>query len=267
VPEDRWLGERWRALAGIVRAEQQLYAAYWSILTRWLARIREAVFGSGHTIDPVRIGAFTPMYERAVAELVDVQVREIVDTAYFQVVGEHLDDADPYVLRHLAEVRNRMVDTPDHVFALVRDESARAVREGDGSDELALRLGKIFDESGIANWPSRAMTVARTETLGAYNGGMFRGFASIAAQTGGAWEKQWLATLDHRTRETHAHDTGADGQRVALMEPFVVGGFPLMFPGDPDGPPQEVINCRCSMMLLRPGEQVNEAGRFTRGLP
>ena len=55
--------------------------------------------------------------------------------------------------------------------------------------------------------------------------------------------KIWVATLDGNTRDAHA---GADGQEVPIDMPFNVGGEALMFPGDPNGSAENVINCRCS---------------------
>ncbi len=53
----------------------------------------------------------------------------------------------------------------------------------------------------------------------------------------------WHATQDDRTRDSHAE---MDGQEVAMGESFITGnGNALEFPGDPNGPPEEVINCRC----------------------
>jgi hypothetical protein len=54
--------------------------------------------------------------------------------------------------------------------------------------------------------------------------------------------KEWVATLDRRTREAHI---SADGQRVLVNEPFSVGGELLQFPRDPRGSAGNVINCRC----------------------
>jgi uncharacterized protein with gpF-like domain len=108
--------------------------------------------------------------------------------------------------------------------------------------------------------------IARTEAIGAYNAGTFAGFVSYASQLGGSWEKVWLATHDHRTRRTHARETGADGQRVGLLDPFKVGDGLLMFPGDPTGPPEEVIQCRCSILLAQEGEIIDLSDRhFRRG--
>lgn len=52
--------------------------------------------------------------------------------------------------------------------------------------------------------------------------------------------KQWDAALDSRTRDSHAR---LDGEIRELDEKFSNG---LMFPGDPSGRPEEVINCRCT---------------------
>jgi len=59
--------------------------------------------------------------------------------------------------------------------------------------------------------------------------------------------KQWVATIDARTRRTHRM---ADGQIKKIDQPFIVGGHELMFPGDPAGPPEEVINCRCQSIMI-----------------
>ena len=85
---------------------------------------------------------------------------------------------------------------------------------------------------------NRAKVIARTEghriqQTGAAN-------AQAAAKAKGADVlKQWDATLDARTRESHAL---VDGELRELEEPFSNG---LMLPGDPDGGAAEVVNCRC----------------------
>lgn len=53
----------------------------------------------------------------------------------------------------------------------------------------------------------------------------------------------WRAAKDDRTRDSHRV---MDGQKQPAGQDFVTGnGSHLRFPGDPDGPPEEVINCRC----------------------
>ena len=57
-------------------------------------------------------------------------------------------------------------------------------------------------------------------------------------------QKEWIASFDDRTRDTHSE---ADGQIVMANNTFLVGGQQMMFPGDTAGGAAEVINCRCSV--------------------
>jgi SPP1 gp7 family putative phage head morphogenesis protein len=85
-------------------------------------------------------------------------------------------------------------------------------------------------------------TIARTEVIGAYNGGTWQAWR----QSGVVTKKRWLAALDDRTRPTHvdAHD-----QVVGIDEDFSVGGFSGPCPGSM-GDAGEDINCRCTMTAV-----------------
>jgi uncharacterized protein with gpF-like domain len=54
--------------------------------------------------------------------------------------------------------------------------------------------------------------------------------------------KEWLTAGDERVRDMHV---AADGQITKLDDYFNVGGEYLMYPGDPNGSPENIINCRC----------------------
>lgn len=69
-------------------------------------------------------------------------------------------------------------------------------------------------------------------------------------------KKQWLATLDGRTRHAHAM---LDGQTVGIDKPFKVDGYDIMFPGDTSAPYYLVYNCRCTMVADIGG--VNSTGQ------
>lgn len=53
--------------------------------------------------------------------------------------------------------------------------------------------------------------------------------------------KTWVATLDNRTRESHAE---LDGQTIPLEDEFLDG---LSRPRDPNGAMEEICNCRCTL--------------------
>jgi len=87
----------------------------------------------------------------------------------------------------------------------------------------------------------RARMIARTEIVSASNAGSLAG----AISSGVSAKKVWLATKDDRTRAAHLE---ADGQVKDLNQPFMVGGEPLQFPGDPGGSADNVIGCRCTQI-------------------
>ena len=65
---------------------------------------------------------------------------------------------------------------------------------------------------------------------------------TAAKKKGADVVKQWDATLDGRTRESHQ---AVDGEIRELDKPFSNG---LNYPGDPSGGAAEVVNCRCAIL-------------------
>jgi hypothetical protein len=263
---DDWLPARLKVFTDLVTGEAKIYQRLVDLLNKWASRLREAVFGSHVTPDPHGVSTTAAWFSTGVDKIVDVEIRELfLDSADFE------DDSDPDALASVksfvASSKNRLVRIPDTVYSSVRSATLKATTEGWSVDDLEARVEDILAESGSETWRNRARSIARTEAIGAYNGGRFAGYQSAARQMGGSWEKVWLSTHDHRTRATHARITGADGQRVPLNTPFSVGGADLMYPGDPAGPPQEVIQCRCSFLLAREGEQPDLSNRQYRGRP
>ena len=89
----------------------------------------------------------------------------------------------------------------------------------------------------------RAARIARTESGIAGNSGFYDGMLQAEVE-----EKRWISSRDDKVR--HSHEV-ADGQEVPIKEPFDVGGSLLMYPGDPEGPAEEIINCRCAISAAR----------------
>lgn len=109
-------------------------------------------------------------------------------------------------------------------------------KEGLGQRDIAKKITANATIIGR----QRANVIARTETHAAGN----YGAKKQAEDTGLQMQREWIASQGARTRETHS---SADGQIVGMNDPFDVGGYQLMFPGDPAGPAAEVINCRCAI--------------------
>ena len=102
-----------------------------------------------------------------------------------------------------------------------------------------------------------AIRTARTAFTGAQNAGRMDSYAA-AEKMGIKLKKEWLATLDGRTRHSHA---ALDGEKVGTDEKFSNG---CRFPGDPQGRPGEVYNCRCTMVAALDDVDTSGAQRRTR---
>lgn len=92
---------------------------------------------------------------------------------------------------------------------------------------------------------NQAVKIGTTETGRVESVAKFSVFEKGSNEHGIKQEKEWIATLDKRTRRAHAK---ADGQTVPLDKPFIVGGEKMMYPRDPAGGASNVIRCRCQMI-------------------
>lgn len=137
---------------------------------------------------------------------------------------------------------NRIVGAGDNLWRTVRSQLTDAVNSGASTEDLK---GTIERVTGYSEF--RSDTIARTEVMMAYN----HGDNDTARHLGeyGPVEKQWLATMDARTRPSHSD---ADGQTVPFDTDFTVGGVSMPFPGE--GPAEETVNCRCTTLHLYRGD-------------
>lgn len=117
------------------------------------------------------------------------------------------------------------------------------------ADDLQTRITTMSRDSAIRT--------ARTAVTGAQNAGRMDSYAA-AQKMGIKLKKEWLATLDARTRHSHAM---LDGEQVAQDKKFSNG---CRFPGDPQGPPWEIYNCRCTLIAAVEGVDTSTAQRRVR---
>lgn len=252
--DDPGLPQRLRLQAFVREGEERVGRAWFRSLTRFLDRVRPAVTRGG-TIDPGRVSDHSGFWTDQVnVELMPI-IGGILGDAWRRVTGAREPAGDPWVANYLNESGNRLVRLPDEIYGLIVAEIERGIREQRDIPTITAAVNEILTATGSERWPNRARTVARTETLGAVNAGVFRAAELEAEQRGDpAPFKQWISTEDSRTRPTHVD---ADKQRTLLREPFRVGGAQLLFPGDPQGPAQEVINCRCSLFPIVLGDEID----------
>lgn len=118
----------------------------------------------------------------------------------------------------------------------MNSEVLQGILQGEPMDKIAGRLSKVTDMNATA-----AIRNARTMVTGAENKGRQDSYARADAD-GIILQKEWVSTNDGRTRHSHAM---LDGAIVDQDKKFENG---LMYPGDPSGRPEEVYNCRCTLV-------------------
>lgn len=124
-------------------------------------------------------------------------------------------------------------------------------------------IGKIADDMQHRMQDmSRASAIrtARTAVTAAQNAGRLDTYRA-AQDMGIELKKQWLATLDNRTRHAHAV---LDGQTVDVDKPFKVDGYEIMYPGDNSAPGYLVYNCRCTTIAAL--DDVDTSGGMRRAI-
>lgn len=117
----------------------------------------------------------------------------------------------------------------------------QSILQGESIDELSKRIAR---DTCISAGRS-SLLYARTAMTGAQNAGRVERMKE-AEEMGIKVQKQWMSTLDSRTRDSHK---GMDGEIVDVDEEFSNG---LEYPGDPSGDPSEVYNCRCTLVYHYP---------------
>lgn len=122
----------------------------------------------------------------------------------------------------------------------ITNQVTQGIIQGESIPDIAKRLSKV---TGSQNMKSMMMH-ARTSVTNAQNAGRIQSYKN-AQNLGINVKKEWLATLDNRTRDQHGR---LDGQKVDVDKPFVVDGFEIQYPGDPTAEPALVYNCRCTLV-------------------
>jgi hypothetical protein len=191
--------------------------------------------------------ALTPLWESAAKAGVSFE-QQLLGLGGSQSLRPVLQaDEYPNIEMELPEhmkrrIREFLAERQDGVWSHVMS-TTHAALEAAISDGINAGLGmkdiRRRVEEALDGRAADSMMIARTETTASLNAGQqaLRDAEKID-------QKIWLATIDARTRPTHA---AADSQVVENRAPFVVGGYKMQHPGDGSlgAPASEIVACRC----------------------
>jgi HK97 family phage portal protein len=159
---------------------------------------------------------------------------------------------------------SRVVDINESTEEAIKEAVTYGFEHGYSTRELEeaivakfqdLTRGGEGDPELQSDFPEyRLERIARTETATMLNAGSYEGTKELVAQ-GSNVVKSWLSSRDNLVRDSHAEmDDDTSDEPIPFNVAFDNG---LQYPNDPAGPPEEVINCRCSLIeqVVDEGEQ------------
>lgn len=131
----------------------------------------------------------------------------------------------------------------------INAELLQAIESGESIGKMSERLMRVTDMN-----KSASIRNARTMTTAFENLGRLDGMKKMQ-DNGTTLQKEWLATLDDKTRDSHAE---LNGQKADINEPFHSSLGDIMYPGDPSAEPGNVYNCRCTLTYEIEGFEPSE---------
>jgi HK97 family phage portal protein len=144
---------------------------------------------------------------------------------------------DAKVKARLMSFKRRIRWITETTWEQLKIKLGDALAEGGGWSDLIGAVEEVLGD--LETW--RAERIARTETTAALNLGYEESLRAV-----GVKRKMWVTAHDERVRETHQ---AMEGVIADLDDYFVLpSGVRLRFPCDPEGAPEEVINCRCTIV-------------------
>lgn len=140
---------------------------------------------------------------------------------------------DPRWIVQAAQRTAQMIRVASRWRSRIRERIVRSIAEDQSITSLASLIDREFGEVIKSN----GMVIARTEA-----GMIGESLRLQVFKAEGVEQKEWSTTNDDHVRETHKD---MDGETVGIDERFSNG---LDTPLDPSGPPEEIIQCRCTSL-------------------
>lgn len=167
---------------------------------------------------------------------------------------------------HETKLTTRTDTKTGKLYASLGEDIKDLQKKISGEISRGLSSGQMYSEitRNIASWAriprNNAIRIARTEAHRIQTKASLNA-CNKAKSKGADVVKQWDASLDSRTRKSHAR---VDGEIRELDEKFSNG---LMYPGDSNGKAEEVINCRCALLQRARWALENDYTKWSEDAP
>lgn len=154
----------------------------------------------------------------------------------FESMGGTFSQNNTYIQKSLNIEKSLFNNMMANTFLTLRLSLRDAIGRNLPFDEIREIMGKTLDKN-----QAKARLISKTESMRTANVGIYA--ATVVDNEVQGYE--WVAVMDRVTREHHAE---VNGERIEKGGYFSNG---LQYPLDPNGPPEEVCNCRCIAIPLR----------------
>lgn len=230
---DKWLAGQKLYMSrneGLIQAIEYEYSHAGETAAKWVNGELPSAYVNGYN------DAFTSIGNDVYMEGISYS---LIDKNATKVMLEHTGQV------HITTMNANGVKHKVYVDKKVREAVTQGIITGKSVNDVAKRIAG--NTSNLTQSEYKAI-VRNTRTVmnGAHNAGGYQAMQD-ATDMGVIVDKQWIATHDERTRDSHAH---LDGEIQKWNKPFSNG---LKYPQDPNGAPEEVYNCRCSMIEITRG--------------
>jgi hypothetical protein len=219
----------------------------------------------GFMSDNVDTKPMQVMYERMYSEIMTKEGRFIWNSLVTPITGTRVKDvfdslAQDLPPQNVAEmpsfwnrliggflntyISQRIVEVTKTTIKRFNESVERFRNDGLSNSEIARKI-----KADARARELRANTISRTEATTAMNKSWILALESSKLN----WEKSWNAIKDDRTRDSHFLTSSTDW--IGIRDNFIIGGFPMAYPGDSTqgSPVGELINCRCFLKFRYSG--------------
>ncbi|MCL2856193.1 MAG: phage head morphogenesis protein [Oscillospiraceae bacterium] len=136
----------------------------------------------------------------------------------------------------------RRLSAGDDVARRLMNELVQGAAQGKSAQQIAAAIRKAIESSR-----SHSMTIARAECLRAASQGRYLAACQAHYELGIPMKKRWVHAGDFDNPAARDQHIAMHMETVAMDATFSNG---LMYAHDPNGPPEETINCRCTVVYV-----------------
>lgn len=229
---------------------EQLRGALVAALDRLRSTLRHRLQSAGVALDDFPTAAAAGAWSDAAwVDAVDAEVRPVVAQVASEAIGRVSSRFAPKSLYGFTDPTSGWVDAIAARCYAASGYLERALTGAPAPEGLVAAGGNLASISAALDSAAGQLDrIMERSATAIANAAQTEVGSVVASNVDDDGAQEWNTMEDDRVRDSHDE---TEGQVRPFGEPFETGdGNLLMFPGDPDGPPEDTENCRCFLTLV-----------------